>query len=62
MNLGKIGLSVFDSLQKTFLYVPNLSDIVLEKSTLASYVVVSERDIVEDIDNTINPEGIKKDE
>jgi hypothetical protein len=44
------------------LLIPKLSDIVLEKNTLASYVVVSKRDIVSDIDNTINPEGIKKDE
>jgi hypothetical protein len=39
-----------------------LSDFVLEKEALASYVVVNEVDIVVDIDNNTNPEGTRKDE
>lgn len=42
--------------------IPKLSDFVLEKETLASYVVVNEVDTVVDIDNNTNPEGTKKDE
>jgi len=34
----------------------------LKKNTLTGYVVVSKRDIIADIHNTTNPEGIRKDE